>query len=74
MLEEVSGLALVGHVGPELYRVPVRVVPQVAAGGQRRVYALPPDARVDLESTSLKFWGISWGTFLPHLWLRQPHV
>ena len=49
VLEEVPGLALVGHVGPEAYRVPVRVVPQMAAGGQRRVHALPPGARVDLE-------------------------
>ena len=28
VLEEVSGLALVGHVGPEGHRVTVRVVPK----------------------------------------------
>ena len=30
--------------------------------------------RLTYESTCLKFWGISWGTFLPHLWSKQPSV
>ena len=50
VLEEVPGLALVRHVGPEGHRVAVRVVPQVATLGQGRVHALHPHAGVNLET------------------------
>ena len=49
VLEEVSGLALVSHVGPEGHRVTVRVVLQVATLGQGRVHALHPGAGINLE-------------------------